>query len=102
MRTALAKGLSYKQAVYRHALRNALIPIATNVGMIITVFISGSILIEKIFTINGMGLLGYDSIINRDYPVALGLIIIESLLILIGRILSDICLVLVDPRIRFQ
>ena len=102
MRTALAKGLSYKKAVFQHALRNALIPVATNIGMAITVILSGSVLIETIFTIDGMGLLGYESILNRDYPVALGLIVISSLLVLIGRIISDICLVLVDPRIRFQ
>ena len=102
IRTALAKGLTYKQAVFQHGLRNALIPIATNIGMIIGVILSGSMLIETIFTIDGIGLLGYQSIINRDYPVALGLIIISSLLVLIGRIISDFCLVLVDPRIKFQ
>ncbi len=101
IRTALAKGLPYHQAVLRHGLRNALIPIATNIGMIIGVILSGSFLIETIFTIDGMGLLGYQSIINRDYPVALGLIIISSLLSLVGRIISDFCLALVDPRIRF-
>jgi microcin C transport system permease protein len=101
MRTALAKGLSYEQAVLRHALQNALIPIATNIGTIIGVVLSGSIFIETIFTIDGMGLLGYESIVNRDYPVALGIIVISSLLFLIGRILSDFCMVLVDPRIRF-
>lgn len=102
IRTALAKGLSLKAAVFRHALRNALIPIATNIGMIIGVILSGSFLIETIFTIDGMGLLGYESIINRDYPVALGIILISSLLMLVGRMLSDLCLALVDPRIRFQ
>jgi microcin C transport system permease protein len=102
IRTALAKGLTYKQAVFRHGLRNALIPIATNIGMIISVILSGSMLIETIFTIDGMGLLGYESIVNRDYPVALGLIVISSLLVLLGRIISDFCLVLVDPRIKFQ
>ncbi len=102
MRTALAKGLTFRQAVYRHALRNALIPIATNIGMIIGVILSGSMLIETIFTIDGMGLLGYESIVNRDYPVALGLIVISSLLVLVGRIISDLALVLVDPRIRFH
>ncbi|MGA2142798.1 MAG: ABC transporter permease subunit, partial [Brevinematales bacterium] len=101
MRTALAKGLSYEQAVFRHAFQNALIPIATNIGTIIGVVLSGSIFIETIFTIDGMGLLGYESIVNRDYPVALGIIVISSLLFLIGRILSDFCMVLVDPRIRF-
>jgi microcin C transport system permease protein len=102
IRTALAKGLSYRQAVFRHGLRNALIPIATNIGMIISVILAGSFLIETVFTIDGMGLLGYQSVINRDYPVALGIIIISSLLSLIGRIISDFCLVLVDPRIKFQ
>jgi microcin C transport system permease protein len=102
VRTALAKGLTYQQAVFRHGLRNALIPIATNIGMLIGVILSGSFLIETIFTIDGMGLLGYESIVNRDYPVALGLIVITSLLVLIGRIISDFCLVLVDPRIKFQ
>jgi microcin C transport system permease protein len=102
IRTALAKGLTYKQAVFRHALRNALIPIATNIGMIIGVILSGSMLIETIFTIDGMGLLGYQSIVNRDYPVALGLIVISGLLVLLGRIISDFCLILVDPRIKFQ
>lgn len=102
IRTALAKGLSFRKAVFRHALRNALIPVATNIGMILTVILSGSVLIETIFTIDGMGLLGYEAIINRDYPVALGLILISSILVLIGRILSDIALVIVDPRIRFK
>jgi microcin C transport system permease protein len=102
IRTALAKGLTYQQAVFRHGFRNALIPIATNIGMIISVILAGSFLIETIFTIDGMGLLGYQSVINRDYPVALGIIVIASLLALIGRIISDFCLVLVDPRIKFQ
>lgn len=101
VRTALAKGLTYHQAVFKHALRNALIPIATNIGMVIGVILSGSMLIETIFTIDGMGLLGYESIVNRDYPVALGLIVISSLLVLVGRIISDCCLAMVDPRIKF-
>lgn len=102
IRTALAKGLTYQQAVFRHGLRNALIPIATNLGMIISVIVSGSFLIEKVFTIDGMGLLGYQSVVDRDYPVALGIIVISSLLALLGRIISDFCLILVDPRIKFQ
>ncbi|NLW47223.1 MAG: ABC transporter permease subunit [Firmicutes bacterium] len=102
VRTAVAKGLSYHQAVFRHALRNALIPIVTNIGMIISVILSGALLIETVFTIDGMGLLGYQSIVNRDYPVALGLIVISSLLMLVGRIISDFCLAVVDPRIKFR
>lgn len=102
LRTALAKGLSFRKAVFKHALRNALIPIATNIGMVIGVILSGSMLIETVFTIDGMGLLGYEAIINRDYPVALGIIVISSFLMLVGRILSDICLSWVDPRIKFK
>jgi microcin C transport system permease protein len=102
VRTALAKGVPYRKVVFNHALRNALIPIATNIGAIITVIFSGSFLIETVFTIDGMGLLGYQSIVNRDYPVALGIIFLTSLFMLVGRILSDFCLALVDPRIRFN
>jgi microcin C transport system permease protein len=102
IRTAIAKGLSFRKAVFRHALRNALIPVATNIGMILTVILSGSVLIETIFTIDGMGLLGYEAIMNRDYPVALGLILISSILVLTGRIISDIALAIVDPRINFR
>lgn len=102
IRTALAKGVSYRYAVFHHALRNALIPLATNIGAILTVIFSGSLLIEKVFTIDGMGLLAFESTVNRDYPVALGIIFLTSLLILVGRIISDICLVLVNPRIRFN
>jgi microcin C transport system permease protein len=102
VRTALAKGLTYHQAVFCHALRNALIPLATNIGMVISVILSGSMLIETVFTIDGIGLLGYQSIVNRDYPVALGLIVISSALVLVGRILSDLCLAWIDPRIKFQ
>jgi microcin C transport system permease protein len=102
IRTALAKGLTYHQAVFKHALRNALIPIATNIGMVIGVVLSGSMLIETIFTIDGIGLLSYQSIVNRDYPVALGFIVISSVLMLVGRMISDFCLTLVDPRIKFR
>jgi microcin C transport system permease protein len=102
IRTALAKGLTYHQAVFKHALRNALIPIATNIGMIIGVILSGSLLIETVFTIDGIGLLSYQSIVNRDYPVALGLIVISSVLMLAGRMISDFCLTLVDPRIKLR
>ena len=102
IRTALAKGLSYQQAVFRHGLRNALIPIATNIGMIIGVVLSGALLIETVFTIDGMGLLGYQAIVNRDYPVALGLTFISSVLMLVGRVISDFCLMLVDPRVKFR
>lgn len=102
VRTAIAKGLSFKRAVFRHALRNSLIPMATGFGNIISVILSGSFLIEKVFNINGMGLLGYESVVERDYPVVMGIFGISALLFLIGNILSDICVALVDPRVQFE
>lgn len=102
VRTAVAKGLSFKQAVFRHALRNSLIPIATHFGNNISIVLMGSFLIEKVFNINGMGLLGYESVVDRDYPVVMGILVISSLLFMLGNILSDICVALVDPRVRFK
>jgi microcin C transport system permease protein len=101
VRTAMAKGLEFKAAVVKHAFRNSIIPIATNFGDNITIFLAGSFLIEKIFNIDGFGLLGYESLVERDYPVVMGILVIGSLLSLIGNILSDICVALVDPRVRF-
>jgi len=102
IRTAFAKGLSERRVIFVHALRNSLIPIATGLGHVIGLILAGSFLIEKVFNIDGMGYLGYTSILQRDYPVALGILVISSLLMLVGNILSDMIYVVVDPRIRFQ
>lgn len=102
IRTAVAKGVSFRQSVTRHAVRNSLIPIATTFGQNITLLVSGSFLIETIFDIDGFGLLGLTAILDRDYPVVMGVVLLASLLLLIGNILSDILVALVDPRIRFQ
>ena len=102
IRTALSKGVPFKKVIFNHGLRNALIPIATGIGGLFGIFFAGSILIEKVFSIPGMGLLGYESIIQRNYPVVLGLIIIQSLLNLIGRLFSDFTLAAIDPRITFD
>jgi microcin C transport system permease protein len=102
VRTAFAKGLDERRVVFVHALRNSLIPIATGLGSVLSVILAGSFLIEKVFNIDGMGFLGYKAILERDYPVALGILVISSLLMLVGNILSDIVYVLVDPRIRFK
>ena len=102
VRTAIAKGVPFKRAVVTHAIRNSLIPLATHFGQIITVFLGGSFLIEKIFNIDGLGLLGYESIVERDYPVVLGTLVISSLATLLGNILSDVCVALVDPRVQFK
>ena len=102
IRTAFAKGLSERRVIFVHALRNSLIPIATGLGHVIGLILAGSFLIEKVFNIDGMGYLGYTSILQRDYPVALGILVISSLLMLVGNILSDMIYVVVDPRIRFK
>lgn len=101
VRTAIAKGLTFKQAVHRHAFRNSLIPIATSFGNNIALVLTGSFLIERIFNIDGFGLLGFESLVERDYPVVLGILVISSLLFLVGNILSDICVAIVDPRVKF-
>jgi microcin C transport system permease protein len=100
--TAFSKGLSTRVVVFKHALRNSLIPLATGFGNIISIILAGSFLIEKVFNIDGMGLLGYTSIVDRDYPVVLGILVISSLLGLVGNILSDMCYVFIDPRIEFR
>ena len=102
VRTAFAKGLSERRVIFVHALRNSLIPIATGLGHVVSIILAGSFLIEKVFNIDGMGYLGYTSILQRDYPVALGILVISSVLLLVGNILSDMIYVLVDPRIRFR
>ncbi len=102
VRTAIAKGLSFRNAVFQHAFRNSLIPLATHFGNNISVFLAGSFLIEKVFNIDGLGLLGYDSLVERDYPIVLGVLVISSILGLLGNILSDVCVALVDPRVKFD
>ncbi len=102
IRTAVAKGVSFRAAVIKHALRNSLIPIATHFGQNFTLLITGSFLIEFIFDINGMGLLGYTSVVDRDYPTVMGVLLISSLLLLVGHIVSDVLVALVDPRVRFK
>jgi microcin C transport system permease protein len=101
MRTAIAKGSPYRLAVLRHALRNSLIPLATNFGQNITLLVFGSFLIEKIYDIEGFGLLGYTSILDRDYPVVMGVLLLTSMLLLLGNIISDVLVALVDPRVKF-
>jgi len=102
IRTAFSKGLSEKRVIFKHALRNSLIPIATGLGHFLSFLIAGSFLIELVFNINGMGLLGFRSIESRDYPVTMGILVISSFLLLIGNIISDILYAIFDPRIRFK
>lgn len=102
MRTALAKGLSFRQALLKHALRNALIPIATRMSELFTLMFAGALLIEKVFDIDGMGLLYYNSMVNRDYNVVLGVIMLSSFMAMLGRLFSDLLYTWVDPRIQFR
>jgi microcin C transport system permease protein len=101
--TARAKGLSDNQVLYKHVFRNAIIPIITGFpGSFITAFFTGSLLIETIFSLDGMGLLAFESVINRDYPVVLGTLYFFTIIGLVSRLLSDLSYVLVDPRISFE
>ena len=102
VRTVLAKGGSLRRAVWGHAFRNALIPVATGFGGVLTVMFAGSVLIEKVFEIPGMGLLSLEAIMSRDYMLFMGILGLTALLGLLGRILSDFCYVLIDPRITFH
>jgi len=102
VRTAFAKGLPEKSVIFIHALRNSLIPIATGIGHLIGVFLAGSYLIERVFNIDGLGMLGFTSILSRDYPVTLGFLVIAGIIRLMGNLTSDMTYALVDPRIRFK
>jgi microcin C transport system permease protein len=102
VRTAVAKGASFRKAVFGHAFRNSMIPIATSLGDLVTIFIGGSMLIETVFDIQGFGLLEYQAVIARDVPVIMGTLTIAALLILIGHVISDFIVAMVDPRIKFE
>lgn len=98
--TARAKGLSERVVIYKHALRNALMPLITQAGLAIPGLIGGSVIFETIFALPGMGQLFYQSVMSRDYPVVMGIVIIGALLTLIGNLVADVCYSLADPRIR--
>ncbi len=101
VRTALAKGVSYKRAIFKHALDNSLVPIATTFGNQISLLVGGSFLIESIFNIDGIGMLGFTAALNKDYPVVMGVLAVSAILQLLGNILSDLCVAAVDPRVKF-
>lgn len=102
IRTAKAKGLSERRVIYRHALKNALLPVVTIASMILPALIGGSFIIETIFGWPGMGRLGYEAIMNYDYPTVMGVGIIATFLTLLGLILADVMYAVVDPRIRYE
>jgi peptide/nickel transport system permease protein len=102
IRTARAKGLPERAVVYRHALRNSLIPIVTLLGFLLPELLGGSVIIESIFTIPGMGQLGFEAILYRDYPVVMAISTIAAFLTLVGLLVSDICYALVNPTISLE
>lgn len=102
VRTAFAKGLTERRVIFVHALRNSMIPIATGLGGALSVILAGSILIERTFNIDGIGMLQFKSAVNRDYTVVMGLLAISVVIQLVGNILSDILYAVFDPRIRFK
>jgi microcin C transport system permease protein len=102
VRTAAAKGVSFPRAVFKHAFRNSLIPIATTFGNNISIFVTGSILIEKVFDINGFGLLEYSAILEIDETLIMGVTFVAAVLMLIGNVLSDLCVAMVDPRVSYK
>jgi microcin C transport system permease protein len=102
VRTAVSKGVSFRSAVFKHAFRNSFIPIASTLGQLITILVSGSILIESVFDIQGFGLLQYQALLGRDQTVIMGTLTIAAFLLVLGNILSDLIVAMVDPRVKFN
>ncbi len=102
VRTAVAKGLDFKRAVFGHALRNAFIPVAATMGQALTLLVGGSFLIERIFDIDGFGLMGFNALLERDSSIIMGTVTISGLLLMLGNVLSDLITARLDPRIRFE
>ncbi len=100
--TARAKGLSERSIIYKHALRNALLPVITILGLSVPGLIGGSVIFETIFAIPGMGQLFYMAVLSRDYPVVMGILVIGAVLTLVGNLLADISYAVADPRIRIS
>jgi microcin C transport system permease protein len=101
--TARAKGLSESKVLYKHVFRNALIPLVTGFpAAFIGAFFAGSLLIETLFSLDGLGLLSYESVIRRDYPVVMGTLYLFTLIGLVVKLLGDLCYVWADPRLQFE
>ncbi|MBS1959708.1 MAG: ABC transporter permease subunit [Bdellovibrionales bacterium] len=102
IRTARAKGLSEKRVIFKHALRNAILPLMVGIGGFLSAFVAGSIVIESVFGLPGMGRLLIESLTSRDYNVLMGVAVIQSGIVMFGQLVSDVAYVLVDPRIDFE
>jgi microcin C transport system permease protein len=102
VRTAVAKGASFRRAVFGHAFRNSLIPLVTDFGQQVAAIVIGSVLVETIFDLNGTGLLFYNAVVDRDPMVVMGVLMVDALLLLGCNVLTDAAIAFVDPRIRFK
>jgi peptide/nickel transport system permease protein len=102
IRTARAKGLSERTVIFKHALRNALLPTITLLGLQLPYLIGGSVIVEKIFNIPGMGLMTFQAFLHRDYPVIMAVAVLSAALTLVGLILADVLCALADPRISLE
>jgi peptide/nickel transport system permease protein len=102
IRTARAKGLDENAVFYRHALRNSIRPLITGFGMLLPALIGGAVIIENIFAYPGMGRLGYEAVLERDYPTLVALNFVTAALVLVGNLLADVLYAVVDPRVRLE
>jgi peptide/nickel transport system permease protein len=102
LRTAQAKGIGRRRVINRHAMRNALVPIITVIGMEIPVLFGGSIIIEQVFSWPGLGLMTMSAISNRDYPVIMGVCLLSAIVVLVANLITDILYALADPTIQLD
>jgi len=102
IRTARAKGLAERRVVSRHALRNALLPVVTLVGLQLGLLLSGAVLTETIFALPGLGRLAITSVLARDYPMVQGVVLIAAGVFVVANLLVDVLYVYLDPRVRYQ
>lgn len=102
IRTARANGLPPRRVLYRHALRNALLPLITLLGFALPALLGGSVILESVFGIPGLGRLFYEAVMGRDYPVIMGLVVMGAGLTLAGNLLADLAYAMADPRVRYE
>ena len=102
IRTARAKGLSEWAVIMRHGFRNSLVPMVSLLGTLLPALLGGSVIIEQIFSIAGMGRLGFQSVLTRDYPTIMAITAIEAFLTLVSMLIADMMYAVVDPRIRYE
>ena len=102
MRTAVAKGVTFRRAVWGHAFRNSFIPVASTLGGVVCSVVGGSVLIERVFDIQGFGMLSYQALMDKDYSLIMGTLLLSSVMIILGNLASDILVACLDPRIKFE